>query len=240
MLLGDVSHPRGTHTYLRKAAVDPDAMKYVGAISFHSWNGATQAQYEAWAEMAEQLQLPLLVAELGTDPSAWRERNYDSYWYGLEELRLYQELLLYAKPQGTMYWEFTDDYSLVRMEGGEIVPTGRFWLTKHLTNLTPPASEAVTVSSDHPKVLVSAFRKGGDFTVHVANFSVRRNATLAGLPRAAGEWRAMLTTESEGYSELPPMTAADGRLSLELPARSLLTLFLRYPQIHLGPGGIYP
>lgn len=227
MLLGDVSHPRGTHAYVLKAAEDPEAVRYAGAISFHSWGGAARQQYEAWAELAQRLQLPLLVAELGTDPSAWRGRSYDSYWYGMEEIRLYQELLLYAKPQGTMYWEFTADYSLVQVNGSEIVPTGRFWLTKQLTNLTPPGSEALAVASDHPKVLLSAFAKDGAYAVHVANLSAARNAAITGLPEEIGEWRAILTTEEEGYKELPAFTAASGGIALELPARSLLTLFHR-------------
>jgi hypothetical protein len=227
MLLGDVSHPRGTHVYVLKAAEDPEAMQYAGAVSFHSWGGATRQQYEAWAELAERLQLPLLVAELGTDASGWRGRSYDSYWYGMEEIRLYQELLLYAKPRGTMYWEFTADYSLVRLDGSDIVPTGRFWLTKQLTNLTPPDSEALAVASDHPKVLLSAFGKDGAYTVHIANVSAARNAAVTGLPEEIAEWRAILTTEAEGFKELPPLASAAGGLSVELPARSLLTLFHR-------------
>lgn len=227
MLLGDVANPRGTDRYVLKAAEDPEALKYVGAISFHSWGGASQQQYEAWAELADRLQLPLLVAELGTDASGWRGRSFDSYWYGIEEIRLYQELLLHARPRGTMYWEFTADYSLVQINGAEILPTGRFWLTKHLTNLTPPNSGALAVSSDHPKVLISAFRREGEYTVHVANTGAGRRAILTGLPNETGQWRVMLTTESEGYKELEPLNAEDGGLALDLPARSLLTLFVR-------------
>lgn len=227
MLLGDVSHPRGTHAYVLKAAEDREAMRHVGAISFHSWGGATRQQYEAWAELAERLQLPLLVAELGTDASAWRGRSYDSYWYGMEEIRLYQELLRYAKPRGTMYWEFTADYSLVQMDGSEIVPTGRFWLTKQLTNLTPPDAEALAAASDHPKVLLTAFGKDGAYAVHIANFAAARNATITGLPEEIAEWQAILTTEEEGYKELPAFASASGGVALELPARSLLTLFHR-------------
>lgn len=227
MLLGDVANPRGTHKYVLKTAGDPEAMKYAGAISFHSWGGASQQQYEAWADLADELQLPLLIAELGTDPAGWQGRSYDSYWYGIEELRLYQELLLHARPRGTMYWEFTSDYSLVRTQGAEIIPTGRFWLTKHLTNLTPADSEVLAVTSDHPKVLVSAFRRGEAFTVHVANVSAARIAKLTGLPEEIQEWAAVLTTESDGFKELGGLLAEEGSLVLELPARSLLTLAYR-------------
>jgi O-glycosyl hydrolase len=227
MLLGDVSNPRGTHTYTLAAEADAEAMQYVGAISFHSWGGATPAQYAAWTSLAARVQRPLLVAELGVDPSAWQGRAYDSYWYGIEELRMYQELMLYARPQGTMYWEFTGDYALVRQEGANLVPTGRFWLTKHLTDLTPPGAMVLATRSDHPKVLVTAFEREGAYTVHIANLSAGRDAELTGLPRHVASWRAVLTSESDSYRDLEPLAAEDGGMRVALPARSLLTLVYR-------------
>jgi O-glycosyl hydrolase len=224
MLLGDTSHARGTHTYVLPAAEDPEALQYAGAIAFHSWNGASPEQYQAWAELAERLQLPLLVAELGTDPSGWQGRAYDSYWYGINELQLYQDILTHARPQGTMYWEFTADYSLVRLEGDQIIPTGRFWLTKQLANLTPPMSTALAAASSHGKVSITAFRAGDVYTVHIANISAARDAVLTGLPAEVASWRAVLTTEDSGFQELDPHSPSDGSLSLQLPARSLLTL----------------
>ncbi|HNY40506.1 MAG TPA: hypothetical protein PKJ41_08920 [Bryobacteraceae bacterium] len=224
MLLGDTSHARGTHTYALPAAEDPVALQYCGAISFHSWNGATPEQYQAWADLAERLQLPLLVAELGADPSAWQGRAYDSYWYGITELRLCQEVLTHARPQSAMYWEFTADYSLVQADGEELRPTGRFWLMRQLANLTPPMSTALEAFSDCGKVLLTAFRAGGVYAVHIANISAARNAVITGLPAGVTTWRAVMTTEDAGYLELAPLAAQDGGLSLSLPARSLLTL----------------
>lgn len=72
MLLADATGARGTHTYAGPASKDPEAMRHVGAVGFHSWGGASPAEYAAWGDLAERLKLPLLVAELGVDPSAWR------------------------------------------------------------------------------------------------------------------------------------------------------------------------
>lgn len=224
MLLGDVSNPRGTIAFTRPAAQDPDALRYVGAVSFHSWGGASAAQYREWGDLAESLGIPLLVAEMGTDASGWQGRAYDSYWYGIEELRQYQELLLHARPQATIYWEFTADYALARVTPDGIAPTGRFWLTKHFTDLTPPMSQALASASDHGKVLVTAFHKDGAYTVHIANTSAARNAALTGLPKEIAAWRGVLTTEEIGFAEQPELNAEDGGLALTLPARSLLTL----------------
>ena len=113
LLLGDVAGPRGSHVYAEPAAKDPEAMKYVGAVSFHSWAGARPEEYGAWADLAERLKLPLIVAEAGPDAGAWQTRAYRTFAYAVREMVHYQELLLYARPQSILYWEFTGDYSLL-------------------------------------------------------------------------------------------------------------------------------
>ncbi len=230
MLLCDVSNPRGTHVYAQPTVEDAEAMRYVGAVSFHSWGGASPGQYEAWASLAESLTVPLLVAEMGTDPDGWRGRGYDSYWYGTEELRMYQELLLYARPQATVYWEFTEDYSLVHSTSDGILPTGRYWLVKQLTDLTPAQSDALATASDHEKVLITAFRKDEAYAVHIANLSAAREARITGLPAGMTSWRVSVTTEERGFVEVDPVLAEDGGVRLLLPARSLVTLFSTRPR----------
>jgi O-glycosyl hydrolase len=224
MLLGDTANPRDSHAFVLAAAADPEAMRYVGAISVHSWGGGSPAQYAAWGDVAEWLHLPLLVAEAGVDPGSYRNRMYDSYDYGLKEARQFQELLRYARPQALIYWQFTDDYGLVHVgPGGAIEPTGRFWLMKQFVNLSPPKSEVVSTSSDQPDVAISAFARGGGLVVHILNIGAGRGAAISGLP--AGPWRTVTTTESAGYQEgaVKPGEAG-GPLKLQLPARSLTTL----------------
>jgi len=232
MLLGDVNHPRGTHTYVQPAAADPEAMRYAGAVSFHSWGGATPEQYRAWGDLAESLGLPLLVAEMGADPAAWRGRVYDNFWYGLREVQQYQELLLYARPQATIYWEFTADYSLVRTlsaAGATVLePTSRFWFTKQLADLTPPQSTALGVESDKPKVLATAFLRDEVLTLHIANLGAAREVTVFGIPSQLALLRRIRTSEAESFAEYPPLPAWANSVRLTLPERSLTTLTSRF------------
>lgn len=222
MLLGDATGPRDTHNYVLAAAADPEAMQYVGAVGFHSWGGASPEQYEAWGDVAEWLQLPLLVTELGVDAQAYHTRAWESYHYGLREAQMTQEILLYARPQGTQYWQFTNDYSLVRLRpGGGVEPTPRFWLMKHFTDLTPQKAEALATSSDQPEVLFTAFRAGGRYALHILNLGARRKAVLEGVP--AGKWRQVRSTEAAQFQEAV-IGEAGGKVELELPARSLVTL----------------
>ena len=161
LLLGDAAGPRNTHTYVLAPAADAEAMQYAGAVAFYSWSGATTEQYAAWGDVGEWLGLPLLVAELGVDAAAYHTWTWDSYHYGLREARMTQEILLHARPQGTQFRQFTNDYSLARLRPDQTVePTARFWVMKHFTDLTPQKSEAPTTASDQAQVLFTAFRAG--------------------------------------------------------------------------------
>ena len=204
-------------------AADAEAMQYVGAISFHSWGSGTPAQYEAWADVAAWLGLPLIIGEAGTDPGSYRNRTYDSYAYGLKEAWQTQDLLRHARPTASLYWQFTHDYGLARVdENGVVQPTGRLWLMKHFNNLTPQKSRVIDSASDRADVAISAFAKGDELVVHVLNTGAVRTATLAGLP--AGDWRRVTTTEEAGLVESAARVNGAEPLALDLPARSLTTL----------------
>jgi hypothetical protein len=223
MLLGDATGPKDTHKFVLEAAADPEALQYVGAVAFHSWGGGTPEQYSAWGDVAEWLHLPLLVTELGVDAAAYNTRSWDSYHYGLQEAQMTQELLLYARPQGTQFWQFTNDYALARGgREGPVEPSARFWLMKHFTDLTPQHSEGLATKSDQKGVLFTAFRKDGAYTLHVLNLGPARTAKLEGLPD--GDYRLVETTEAAQFQKKAAGPASAGSLQVELPSRSLVSL----------------
>ena len=232
MLLADVANPRQSVGYAQPTVEDPDAMRHVGAVAFHSWGGATEKEYGAWADLAERLKLPLLVTELGVDAN-WRAVNLDSFHYALREVRMYQELILHARMQGTMQWEFTSDYSIVGWETDasgamKLEPTKRFWFVKHFCNLTPTPCMVLPAASDNAKVLITGFRAVGDgeprYAFHIANSGAERQATLGGLPGEVTVLRAVRTSETESFRELDLVPVRDGTAELTLAANSLLTL----------------
>lgn len=225
MLLGDTANPRDTHRYVLATAADPEAMRHVAAVSFHSWGNGTPAQYGAWGEVARWLGVPLLVGEAGVDPGAYRNTNYDNFAYGLREIAQYQDLLRHARPQSLLYWQYTGDYALARTgPDGRVIPGGRLWMHEQLCNFTPHRSRVVASTSDQADVLVSAFLKDGALVVHVLNSGAARPLSISGLP--SGSWRTVVTTEQQGLAEAA-LTGAPA--SLALPARSLTTLVRRAP-----------
>jgi hypothetical protein len=231
-MLADVASPRDTYRFGLPAANDPEALKYVGAVSFHSWSGASADEYKAWGDLAEWLQLPLLIGEFGVDAFAWQGQMYDSFDYGMREVKMLQELLLFARPQSTLLWEFTDDYSIVNTRstagGKELVPTHRFWFVKHFSDLTPQKADVLETASDNPKVLFTAFAAGGQgqrmYALHLANLGAEREVTLLGVPADIRELRAVRTSEREDFVEFAPVKPESGRITLHMPARCLVTL----------------
>jgi len=226
LLLADVTNARGTHTYAAPTVADPEAMRYVNAIGFHSWGGASPAEYGAWAELAARLRLPLYVTEVGVDAQAWRSPGYiETFRYALSEVRHYQELVLHARPTGTMFWEFTSDYGIARETGGRVQPTKRFWFMKHFCDLTPPAAKIIAASSDNERVLATAFvGEKGELAIHVFNGGASRQATVRGLPASARTLHATRTGVQDDYAPLGALAVRGGSVRLELARQSLTTL----------------
>lgn len=227
LLLGDVCNPRGTHKFCLPAAADPEAMKYVGAISFHSWGGATAEQYQAWAELSQRLQRPLICGEAGVDAQAWRNRSYRSFPYFVREMVHYQQLLTHARPQSILYWEFTGDYSLMATDQPSTNPladTERFCLQKHWCELTPAGSDALQVRSDKIAISATAFRAGGSYSVHLANPLWDRYVTVSGVPNEVRSMQVIRTTKGKFFERLESVPVRDGKVNLLLPAESMTTL----------------
>jgi O-glycosyl hydrolase len=219
-MLGETANPRNQHRYVLATAQDPEAMQYVAGVSFHSWGGATPEQYAAWGDVAEWMQRPLFVGEAGMDPGAYRNRAYDSYGYGLREMKDHFDFIRHARVQSSLYWQYTNDYSLVRVaEDGSIHPTGRFHLMRHLSNLTPTDSRVVTSGSDQADIHVIAFTASSRFVVHVLNTGPAAQAMVQGLPAAA--WKRITTVDGNPFRE---ETWAGGAAPLEIPARGMVTL----------------
>ena len=229
LLLGDVAGPATSLQFLEPARQDADARAYIGAVAFHSWHGAPPAIYRAWSETARNLRVPLLVTELGVESFYHTSWDKETYWYAMQELRMYQELLLNAQPQGTMEWEFTSDYALARpaTDPARCLPTPRYWFVRHFANLTPCPADALATSSDRSDVLVTAFRGAqpvnSRLTIHIANIGTARPVTVRGLP-AGASWKAVRTSRSESMQEVTVTVASNGDLTLESPAWSLVTL----------------
>ncbi len=231
-LLGDVASARGTTGYVAPALSSAKARAEAGAVAFHTWNGARPVDYAAWSQMAQQLNLPLLVTEVGVDPAAYRTGRYRQWSYALQELELYQELLLHAQPQAVLQWQYTDDYSLfepMQEDRAALTPTARFGFVQHFSQLTPADAQALETKSSNTRVLFTAFRGAHNgnqrLTLHIANLGPGRMARISGLPANVRLLNRQITDRTAVCAADAAVPVSNSAAELWLPAESLTSLW---------------
>lgn len=221
------AHKPSPAAYVQPTVADPEAMKYVGVVSFHSWWYENKPEHlSQWADLAERLKLPLWVAEAGVNAMAWRDKSMDRFEYGIEEVVLYQRLLIHARPQAILYWEYTSDYSLLDKD---LKPTERFAFMRHWAHFIPQGSEALT-GELKDGIYLTAFRdpKTSRVAIHLANPTEQpREVRLTGLPSGVESLHAVRTSRGELFQEIEGPKILERSATVELPPQSLTTCYTK-------------
>ena len=230
LLLGDNSDAT-TYAFIQPALQDPEALPYIGAVSFHSWRGWDTATLSHWADAATRLNLPLIVAEGSIDAAAW---NYPAIFgeptYALKEISLYTRLLAVCQPLSILQWQLTSDYSLLAGGGiwgdtGQLRPTQRFWNLRQLAS-TPPGLKSMPLSCDRPDIACAALGNvaKGVYALHIVNNGAAREAVVEGLPAGVKTFHVYVTNRSKSMEAGMPVKVVGGKVTVELEAGSYVTL----------------
>ena len=231
LALGDTSDANPID-FIKPAMKDPEAVKYVGAVDFHSWRGCTDEILAQWRDAARELNVPLIVAEGSTDAAAYRyPQIFNEQSFALYEINLYLRILAIAQPKSILQWQLTADYSPLSGGGifndnGPLRPTRRFWNLKQLAS-TPPRSFSLPVACDkQPNLTCAAFGNIADgiYTVHLVNNGAQRTAALTGLPPTVKQLRLWVTDAQRGMQELDRIPVNQGKAQFSLAATSYTTV----------------
>jgi hypothetical protein len=231
LLLGDTSDAWPID-FIKPAMNDPEAVKHIGAVSFHSWRGCTDEILKQWSDAARQINVPLLVAEGSTDAAAWTyPQIFDEPAFALHEINLYTRICALSQPKSILQWQLTADYSL--LAGGGVFgndkeplrPTQRFWNLKQLAS-TPVGALALPITCNCPNITSAAFGDlaNGQYAVHIVNSGATRSATLNGLPASLKQLRIYVTDSGRGMQEGKPVSVVNGKAQFTLDAASFMTL----------------
>jgi O-glycosyl hydrolase len=225
ILIGDTGSAR---TIEYAEGHDDRVLAHAGALAFHTWKSDVD-DYAKWRALATRLKLPLYVTEAGVDAGAHRTPwKLDAPHYALDELRLYQELLRVARPQGVMYWQFAPDYRLAVAHHGVARGGTRHAFMKHFCNLTPSPGIGFWSESSSEHVQASVFADGATkptgIVVHVANYGAKRPVTVSGIPSSIRRLIPVVSTSRKRFSTQTPLIVVNGRVSTELPAESMVSL----------------
>lgn len=237
LFAGDTAHGTAAAlAYLDPILADPAARRRVGAVAFHTWRGCTPEVLRRWDATARDLGVPLFVTEGGPDAHL---HEYPSVrlepWFALQSAELYVRLCAYAQPAAILEWQLTTDYSVLRGGGvygetGPLEPTQRFWNLRQLA-ATPTGSRAMPMSVEgsteaRSELTAAAFVEptSGRAVVHVVNRGAARRVEIAGWAPGLRNVRAWVTDDRRGMREWRGVRMRSGRVSLELPAGSFVTV----------------
>lgn len=232
LLLGDTSDAWPI-AFIQPALHDLEAVKYIAAVSFHSWRGCTDEILTQWREAARQLNVPLLVGEGSTDAAAWTyPQIFSEASFALHEINLYTRICAISQPKSILQWQLTSDYSLLKGGGlfgndkEPMQPTQRFWNMKQLA-ATPPGAFALPITSTSATITCAAFGNiaNAQYAVHIVNNGAQRMATLTGLPASVRELRVYVTDSVRGMKEGKRIAVREGVVQFTLEAMSFATLF---------------
>ena len=229
ILLGDVSKPPPVD-FIKPASADPEAMKYVGAVSYHSWNGATPEQLAAWHAAAQKLNLPLFVAEGGTDSDAYKYPHVFAYsWYAIDEAAMYLDVLSNSQPASVLPWEMTPDYPLEDFQGTVVRPSERFWCLKQLSASSVPGSTELQFTCNQPAIHAAALLDpfGAGCSIHLVNTGASREISISGIPVGVETLESYMTDQNRQFTHGESVAVKGGVVEMELPALCFVTLTSR-------------
>jgi hypothetical protein len=233
ILLGDNSDAT-TFDFIVPAMNDPLAHEYIAAVSFHSWRGCDDETLKTWFGAAVKLNVPLIVGEGSTDAAAHRySQIFLEPTFALYEINLYTRIAAICQPLSILQWQYTADYSLLWGNGiygseGPLRPTQRFWNIKQLAS-TPANSFSLPFTCSKQDVNPAAFGNlaRGEYAIHMVNNGASRAAAIKGLPVGLSGIKAYATTDTMSMKEVPCRQAADGTLSVELPATGFVSIIIQ-------------
>jgi len=228
LLLGDTSDATPLD-FIKAAMNDPEAVKYIGAVSFHSWRGGTDEQLAFWGQAADSLKVPVLIAEGGIDPAAQNYRAiFAEPWFCLSEIDVYVRSCALCQLQSVLEWQLTYDYSVLTdaRDDQPLAPTMRFWQLKQL-GTTPAGSAWLPIATDQPFVSACAFgdAQKGSIAVHLVNNGARRAATISGLPASVKALKVFVTDGRRGMQETDRVAVTHGVAQITLDNEAMTSLF---------------
>lgn len=232
MLLGDNSDAT-TFDFIVPTLDDPEAHKYVGAISFHSWRGCDDETLAKWAAASRRINVPLIVGEGSTDAAAHQyPAIFNETTFALYEINLYTRICAISQPWSILQWQLTSDYSLLWGDGiygsdGPLRPTQRFWNIKQLS-MTPADAFAIPTVCDKDNVNVASFINAAreEGAVHIVNNAASCDAVITGLP-ASAEDAVVYVTNSHQNAEAELVPVKDGTIKVTMPAESFISIITR-------------
>jgi O-glycosyl hydrolase len=229
-LAGDTANGAACVPYTRPQLEDAEARKFLGPVSFHSWDAldASDPTYENIAKLAHEFKRPVWCLESGSDAQAWRTQPavWPTWDYALKIAQAHVKIIGPARAEVVDFWTYRDDYPVASKEG---VGYPSFYVLREIATAFGRGTQVVGARSNSGEVQVLA-GVGADKSLRVmlVNGSGVGRAVVSGLaPNASVR---ILRLDSRTQNRAPNSAAAAGRTSrngqtdIALPARAVAVL----------------
>jgi O-glycosyl hydrolase len=227
-LTADTANGSNFAEYARPLLEDKSIAPYLGPLAFHSWDalGALESKYTAIAAMGRQYNKPVWCTEAGHDAQLWQQQNPWASWEnGLRTALAYERTLRLTGVSQMDYWTYQDNYPLVNKADSKPFPVWQ--VVRQMEDALLPGSRVVaaSVSQDDLKALPTVGPRPGQFSLLLINPIGAGRVTVSGLPTGAAVSVTRSTETAQRQKAAKPLRVDNkGRVTVDLPARSVVTL----------------
>jgi len=212
--------------FIRPLMNDPKGKTYLSFFCSHGYTdgirseGGHQSNSALW-NAVKGYGKELWMTETSGESQDWRG--------GLSLAGKIHNGLVYGNVSAWVYWA-TSDMAANESLTANGVPTPKWWASKHYYRFIRPGSVRIDAGPDgSADTNVSAYlnEKDGTMTIVLLNRSgsaVRFNLSVKGGPASAA-WETYRSSQNENCAKLANTPSTGGKLSVELPASTLVTLY---------------
>ena len=224
-LLADGAQTKGTIEFATRIMSDPAIWKYIGPLSFHSWNSEKipDSEFERIAGFAKAWNKEVWCAELGFDPQAHKVKDMFKTWdYALRFAKISYRIMKYAETEVSLYWSWQYNYEIMSADLQQKYPS--FYVTRHQVEFLNNGIQIVHSISSDPEILaISGIRPDGNKVLQLINMK-KEAVTVEVIGFESPKIDATITTETNNWEILKSYAKAkNGKTELTLKPESVNT-----------------
>lgn len=205
---------------------DARIAKYLGPISFHSWDALTapDSVYKGIADLGKRFGKEVWCLEAGHDSALWQaESPWDKWDNALRTAQAYARTILLTGATLMDYWTYQDNYPLADKSGTQPYPV--FEVMRLMDGVFAKGSRVIEAAASSRELVVCGTLgpNGGRVSLLLVNTTGTGRAMLSGLPKNA-KVAGTLRQANQQPKTIDLRTDADGRLTLDLPTQAIIGL----------------
>lgn len=224
-LWGDTSSTKTTVPFASTIAADPDVLKYLGPLSFHSWWSEDEPNivFEEVANLATKYNRPVWCTELGHHALAHQTPGYNLDWdYAFRFAKISSRVFRYSNTEVSMFWTWQKNYEIMSADTLTKYPV--YFLTRHQTDFLNNVQLIDSQSSDDDILPLAGYNEDNRLVLQLINLKSELVTIL--LPNILYTSASMITSTESNLWEQANISFVNGQkgIYLKLKARSVNTL----------------